>query len=144
MKKPYLFIFPGMLFGFLLSKAEFSNYDLFMEMFLLNDLRLLWTMLTAIGVAMVSMTLMKALKPTSLTGDPVQAKTKSLHRGTVIGGLIFGLGWGISGACPGTVLAQLGEGKGLALFTFTGIIAGTYLYAILFPLLHKLGIPLEK
>ena len=80
----------------------------------------------------------------SIRGDPVQAKTKSLHRGTVIGGVIFGLGWGISGACPGTVLAQLGEGKVLAVFTFTGIIAGTYLYAILFPRLHKLGIPLEK
>lgn len=87
-----------MFFGFFLSKAEFSNYDLFMEMFLFNDLRLLWTMLVAIGVATVSMALLKKFKLTSLTGEPVQAKTKPLHRGTLIGGLIFGLGWGMSGA----------------------------------------------
>lgn len=98
MKKSYLYIFPGMFFGFFLSKAEFSNYDLFMEMFLFNDLRLLWTMLVAIGVATVSMALLKKFKLTSLTGEPVQAKTKPLHRGTLIGGLIFGLGWGMSGA----------------------------------------------
>ena len=69
-----------------------------MEMFLLNDLRLLWTMLVAIGVATISMTLLKRFKLISLTGEPLQAKTKPLHRGTLIGGLIFGLGWGISGA----------------------------------------------
>ena len=98
MRKPYLYIFPGMIFGLFLSKAEFSNYDLFMEMFLFNDLRLLWTMLVAIGVATVSMALLKRLKFISLTGDPIRAKTKPLHRGTLIGGLIFGLGWGMSGA----------------------------------------------
>ena len=87
-----------MIFGFLLSKAEFSNYNLFMEMFLFNDLRLLWTMIIAIGVAAVSMSLVKRFKPLSLTGEPIQIKTKYLHRGTVLGGLIFGLGWGISGA----------------------------------------------
>jgi uncharacterized membrane protein YedE/YeeE len=69
-----------------------------MEMFLFNDLRLLWTMLVAIGVATVSMTLLKRFKLNSLSGEPIQSKTKPLHRGTLIGGLIFGLGWGISGA----------------------------------------------
>lgn len=98
MKKPYFYVFPGMIFGFFLSKAEFSNYDLFMEMFLLSNLRLLWTMLVAIGVATVSMNLFIRLKLNSLSGEPVQARTKSLHRGTLVGGLIFGLGWGISGA----------------------------------------------
>lgn len=98
MKKPYLYIFPGIIFGFLLSKAEFTNYDLFMEMFLLSNLRLLWTMLIAIGAATVSMAFMNMLKPVTLTGEQFQSKTKSLHRGTLLGGLIFGLGWGISGA----------------------------------------------
>jgi uncharacterized membrane protein YedE/YeeE len=98
MKKPWLYTFPGIIFGFLLSKAEFSNYDLFMEMFLFNNLRLLWTMLIAIGVATVSMVLMNMFKPITLTGEPFRGKTKSLHKGTLFGGLIFGLGWGISGA----------------------------------------------
>lgn len=98
MKKAWLYTFPGIIFGFLLSKAEFSNYDLFMEMFLFNDLRLLWTMLMAIGVATVSMALVNMFKMKSLTGEPIRGKTKSLHRGTLAGGLIFGLGWGVSGA----------------------------------------------
>jgi uncharacterized membrane protein YedE/YeeE len=98
MKKPWHYIFPGIIFGFLLSKAEFSNYDLFMEMFLLNDLRLLYTMGVAVAVATVSINVVKKLKLNSLSGEPIKAKTKSLHRGTLIGGLIFGLGWGISGA----------------------------------------------
>ena len=98
MKKPYMFLFPGMIFGFLLSKAGFSNYDLIMDMFLFRDLRLMWTMFTAIGVAMIFMTLVKRFKPHSLTGEPVKIQTKPLHRGTIIGGLIFGAGWGLSGA----------------------------------------------
>jgi uncharacterized membrane protein YedE/YeeE len=98
MKKPWHYILPGMIFGFLLSKAQFSNYDLFMEMFLFNDLRLLYTMGVAVGVATVSIQIVIKLKINSLSGNPIKTKTKSLHKGTVIGGLIFGLGWGISGA----------------------------------------------
>jgi uncharacterized membrane protein YedE/YeeE len=98
MKKPYMFIFPGIIFGFLLSKAGLTNYDLFMDMFLFKDLILLWTMLTAIGVAMISMACIRKLNPRSLTGEPIKVKTKPLHRGTLTGGLIFGTGWGMNGA----------------------------------------------
>lgn len=138
MKKPYMFLLPGIIFGFLLSKADFSNYDLFMDMFLFKNLKLLWTMFIAIGVAMASMALIKQFSPRSLTGEPIKIQTKPLNRGTVIGGLLFGVGWGVSGACPGTVLAQLGEGKALALFTFLGILSGTYLFALFYPQLKKL------
>lgn len=98
MKKPYVFLLPGMIFGFLLSKAEFSNYDLMIDMFLFKNLKLMWTIFTAIGVAMIFMTIIKRHKTRSLTGEPVTIKTKPLHKGTILGGLIFGLGWGISGA----------------------------------------------
>ncbi len=141
MKRPYMFLLPGMIFGFLLSRAGFSDYDLFMDMFLFTNLKLVWTMFTAIGVAMVLMSLIRKFRPRSLTGEPVRIKTKPLHRGTLIGGVIFGAGWGMSGACPGTVLAQLGEGKILALFTFTGIAFGVYLFALVYPQLKKSGIP---
>ncbi len=141
MKKPYMFLLPGMIFGFLLSRAGFSDYDLFMDMFLFANLKLVWTMSTAIGVAMISMYLIRRFRPRSLTGEPVRIKTKPLHRGTLAGGVIFGMGWGISGACPGTVLAQLGEGKIPAVFTFSGIAAGIYLFALVYPKLKKLGIP---
>ncbi|NOZ68789.1 MAG: YeeE/YedE family protein [Deferribacteres bacterium] len=143
MRKPYMFLFPGMIFGFLLSRAGFSDYDLFMDMFLFTNLKLVWTMFTAIGVAMLSMYLIRKFRARSLTGEPVRIKIKSLHRGTLAGGLIFGVGWGMSGACPGTVLAQLGEGKIPAAFTFSGIVFGIYLFAILYPRLKKLGVPLE-
>ena len=98
MKKPYMFLLPGIIFGFLLSKAEFSNYDLFMDMFLFKNFKLMWTMCAVIGVAMISMKLIKTLKPSSLTGEPIKIKTKPLNRGTIAGGLLFGVGWGVSGA----------------------------------------------
>ena len=80
MKKPWHYIFPGMIFGFLLSKAEFSNYDLFMEMFLLNDLRLLWTMGIAVAVAITAIFLGVAasMSATQDAGPSVSSPTVAI------------------------------------------------------------------
>jgi uncharacterized membrane protein YedE/YeeE len=64
-------------------------------------------------------------------GLEINVKKKPLNKNNALGGMIFGLGWGITGACPGTVLAQVGEGKILGLVTMLGMILGTYAYALL-------------
>jgi uncharacterized membrane protein YedE/YeeE len=51
-----------------------------------------------------------------------------VHRGNVFGGLLFGLGWGLSGSCPGTALVQLGSGQVIAAFTIAGIVLGNWLF----------------
>ena len=61
-------------------------------------------------------------------GKEIKIIRKPLNKYTIIGGILFGIGWAVSGACPGTVLAQIGEGKVLGLVTFFGMLVGTYIY----------------
>ncbi len=65
-----------------------------------------------------------------LTGQTIELKGKPMTRELPLGALILGLGWGLSAACPGTVLAMVGEGKLSALFTVAGIVLGTYAYGV--------------
>ncbi|MFO7942436.1 MAG: DUF6691 family protein [Bacillota bacterium] len=125
------FLLLGGIFGFTLSRVGASEYDLIYGMFTGTDLTLAWVMIAAIIVGHIGMRVLKALGGTTRHGEKVTVKAKPLRSATILGGLIMGVGWGISGACPGTVLAQLGEGKVIALATVLGLISGTYLYALL-------------
>jgi uncharacterized membrane protein YedE/YeeE len=77
------------------------------------------------------MRLLFAMGGKGLGGQPITVHQKPLSKFAVVGAMLFGIGWAISGACPGTVLAQIGEGKILGLFTFAGMVFGTFLYAML-------------
>ena len=68
-----------------------------------------------------------------LDGAAVAVKEKPFQKGTIIGGAIFGMGWAMTGACPGPIYAQMGSGEYMALFTFLGACGGAYLYAFLRP-----------
>lgn len=125
------FLFFGGVFGFTLSRVDASNYDLIYEMFTGRNLKLTWVILTAIIIGSLGMKLLFARGGRSLSGKPIKVSEKPLNKSTVIGGMIFGIGWAVSGACPGTVLAQIGEGKVLGFFTFAGMLFGTYLYALM-------------
>jgi len=127
-KKPGFLLF-GIIFGFALSRVGASEYDLIYGMFTGRDLTLAWVMITAILVGAVGMQIIKRLARPVRSGEPLKISHKKLGRFSLFGAALFGIGWGISGACPGTVLAQLGEGKVLGLFTFLGMICGTYIYA---------------
>ena len=77
--------------------------------------------------------LIKALGPQTAAGKPIEFKDKPYHKGTIIGGALFGVGWAVTGACPGPIYAQIGSGEWLALTTFAGALSGAYLYALLKP-----------
>ena len=100
-------------------------------MFAGKDFKLAYVILSAIAVAAIGMRLLAMNGYKGYKGLDITVQKKPLNRNTVIGGMIFGVGWGISGACPGTVLAQVGEGKILGLVTMLGMILGTYAYALL-------------
>ncbi|MFP4200546.1 MAG: DUF6691 family protein [Clostridia bacterium] len=125
------FLLLGGIFGFALSRVGASEYDLIYGMFTGTDLTLAWVMIMAIAVGHLGMRLLNALGGNTRRGEKIEVKAKPLRWGTIFGGLMMGVGWGLSGACPGTVLAQLGEGKILALATVLGLISGTYFYALL-------------
>lgn len=131
MGKKLAFLFFGMIFGFTLSRVGASDYNLIYDMFTGVNLKLALVISTAIVTAFVGMRILFAMGGRSLGGQAISVSKKPLSRFNAIGGAIFGIGWAMSGACPGTVLAQLGEGKLLGAATFIGMLLGTYVYAVL-------------
>jgi uncharacterized membrane protein YedE/YeeE len=125
--KQLLFIAFGALFGFLLSRAQATDYEAIAKMFALSDFHLFGVIGVAIASATVGLFVLRRSGATALGGDRIAIRPKPMHRGVFAGGLIFGAGWAIAGACPGTALAQIGEGKLYAFATVAGILLGTWL-----------------
>ncbi|GEM_PF-47314 len=119
----------GVLFGFLLSRAGATTQDHYAGLFLLRDPQLLLVIAVAgvvgaIGVFVARRVSLRALT----TGSVVAFQPKPMRPGLVPGALLFGAGWGLTGACPGTALAMLGEGKFAVVATLVGIVAGTWAF----------------
>ncbi len=119
----------GILFGILLQRAEVDRYDRQLGALRLLDMTIVKFMLTSILVAAVGVYLLKDL-------GLVKLAIKPMILGAVIpGGLLFGLGWGLTGYCPGTSAAALGEGRVDAIWAVLGMLVGAGLYAEAFPTL---------
>ena len=129
MRSKFIFLALGAIFGFLLSRAGATTSDFYAQLFLFENFQLLWVIATATGVGIVGVALLKRLQARAfLSNDKLAFSGKPMRRGLITGALIFGIGWGLSGACPGSAPAMLGEGKLLALFVIAGILLGTYTY----------------
>jgi len=125
----YVFLPLGGVFGFLLSRAGATTYDYYAKLFLFEDLQLVWVIGTAVAVGIPGIALLKRARARALlTGEIIELRGKPMTRELPAGALMLGAGWGLSAACPGTVLTMLGEGKVAALFTVLGIVLGTYAY----------------
>ena len=125
--KQFVFLAFGALFGFLLSRARATDYATIVRMFFFTDLHLFGVIGLAIASAAIGLFLLRKSGAAALSGESICIRAKPMHRMVFAGGLIFGTGWALSGACPGTALAQLGEGKLYALATVFGILLGTWL-----------------
>jgi uncharacterized membrane protein YedE/YeeE len=126
---PFLYLLFGAAFGFALSRARATDYDTILGMFRGRDLHLAGVMAVAIATSAVGLALVRRRARRALVGVPIDVHPKPYHRGILAAGLLFGVGWALTGGCPGTVLVQLGELKSYAIFTVTGIFSGTYAYA---------------
>jgi len=121
----------GILFGFLLQKGRVLRYDKQLGALRLIDMTIVKFMLTSIMVGMVGIYLLRDL-------GLVELSVKSTILGAVIpGGLIFGIGWGFLGYCPGTSMGALGEGRWDALWGVLGMLAGAGLYAEAYPFMKS-------
>lgn len=128
----FLFLLFGTLFGFLLSRAGATTFDFHAQLFQFGDLRLLWVIASAVTVGVLGIFSMKRWRAHSwLGGEPLRFDGKPMRRQLVPGALMLGIGWGLTGSCPGTAPVMLGEGKLAALFTVVGIVLGTYAYGAL-------------
>jgi uncharacterized membrane protein YedE/YeeE len=123
----------GTFFGVVMTKSEVVRWQRVHDMFLFREPRMYLIIGSAVFVAMISMLVIKAWKLNDLDGKPIQYTPKPFHKGVVIGGMIFGAGWAITGACPGPIYSQIGAGEWMAWFTLAGALAGMYLYAMLKP-----------
>jgi uncharacterized protein len=116
------FVF-GLIFGFLLQKGGVAKYEVLLGQFLLTDFTVIKVMMTAVIVGMAGVFGLHALGLVKLHVKPTR------HASNVAGGLLFGVGMGLLGYCPGTGAAALGEGGLDALFGIAGLMAGSYAYA---------------
>ncbi|MEO7211442.1 DUF6691 family protein [Mucilaginibacter sp.] len=125
------FLILGLLFGIILIKSEVVSWFRIQEMFRLQAFHMYGIIGSAIVVAMLSIMLIKRFNIKTISGEPVIIPQKTFHWGNVYGGLIFGLGWAITGACPGPLFAQIGSGFAVVTITLLSAIAGTWVYGLL-------------
>ena len=119
----------GILFGFFLQKGRVLRYDKQLGALRFQDFTIIKFMLSHIIVAMVGVYFLYALGLVKLS---IKA---TILGGVVVGGLLFGLGWGMLGYCPGTSLGALGEGRWDAIWGIMGMLVGAGLFAEMYPLL---------
>lgn len=119
----------GILFGFLLQKGRVIRYDKQIGALRLLDMTIVKFMLSAILVGMVGTYLLVDLGMAKLSIKPM------IVGAVVIGGLLFGIGWGLIGYCPGTSLGAVGEGRLDALWGIVGMLAGAAIYAEVYPMM---------
>ena len=121
----------GILFGFFLQRGQVLRYDKQIGALRLMDMTILKFMLTTVLVGSVGIYLLKDLGLVKLSIKP------TILGATIIGGLIFGLGWGLLGYCPGTSMGAIGEGRWDGLWGVLGMLAGASVYAEAYPLMKR-------
>jgi hypothetical protein len=121
----------GILFGIVFVKAEIVSWFRIQEMFRLQSFHMYGVIGTAVVVGMISVFLIKKLKIKSLNGENIELTPKKFNKGQIYGGLMFGFGWALTGACPGPLFAQIGSGFTVVIVTLLSAIAGTWTYGFL-------------
>ena len=118
----------GLFFGVIFVKAEVISWFRIQEMFRLDSFHMYGVIGSAIITGMVSVQLIKRFNVKTLEGNSIVIAPKQFRSGQVYGGLLFGFGWAITGACPGPLFAQIGAGFGVISVTLLSAIAGTWVY----------------
>jgi uncharacterized membrane protein YedE/YeeE len=125
------YLVAGVLFGIFLVKAEVISWFRIQEMFRLRAFHMYGVIGSAVGVGILSVFLIKKFNIKTLGGEPITFYRKSYNKGNVYGGLLFGFGWALTGACPGPLFAQIGSGATVVVVTLLSAIAGTWMYGYL-------------
>lgn len=121
----------GILFGIVFVKGEIISWYRIQEMFRLHSFHMYGVIGSAVAVGMLSVWIIKKLKIKTIQNESVVFHNKTFHWGHVIGGIIFGLGWALTGACPGPLFAQIGSGFLVVIVTLISAIGGTWVYGLL-------------
>lgn len=131
--KHLAFLLAGTGFGFVLTKAEAVSWFRIQEMFRFQSFHMYGLMMSAVLVAMISLALIRRFGVRSVDGEVIAIEPKPFTKGTVIGGAIFGLGWAMTGACPGPLYALVGAGVYPIAVALLAALVGTWVYGLLQP-----------
>ncbi len=122
------YLIVGILFGIVFVKAEIISWFRIQEMFRLQSFHMYGVIGSAIVTGMISVWLIKRFKIKTVEGEPVFIAPKKFSKGQIYGGLIFGFGWAVTGACPGPLFAQIGTGSFAVIVTLLSAVSGTWVY----------------
>ncbi|MEO8562886.1 MAG: DUF6691 family protein, partial [bacterium] len=111
----WVYLLVGVAFGIVITKSEVISWFRIQEMFRFQGFHMFGVFATALPTAIVTVQAMKRRTARTLAGDPIVIPPKELGSGVRygVGGTIFGLGWALTGACPGPLFALLGSGVGV-------------------------------
>lgn len=118
----------GVIFGTVFVKAEIISWFRIQEMFRLQSFHMFGVIGTAVAVGMLSVWLIKKRSIKTIHGEAIEFHPKKFNKGQVYGGLLFGMGWALTGACPGPLFAQIGTGALVVLVVLASAVAGTWVY----------------
>lgn len=141
MRETIQFLAFGLFFGYVLSRSGAADYDYIQGMFLFTNPQLYLILGGAVVTTAIGLQLLRRVGRTA-TGEPITIKPKAVHRGNLVGGALFGVGWALTGMCPGPIIVNVGEGKVYALAAFAGVMTGTWLVGRFYePISGRLGMP---
>ncbi|WP_278551945.1 DUF6691 family protein [Elizabethkingia bruuniana] len=120
----------GILFGIIFVKSEVISWFRIQEMFRLQSFHMYGIIGSAVLTGMISVWIIKKFNIKTIHGEPISITPKQFNKGQIYGGLLFGFGWAITGACPGPLFAQIGTGVTVITITLLSAIAGTWVYGL--------------
>ncbi|MDN4012650.1 YeeE/YedE thiosulfate transporter family protein [Chryseobacterium gambrini] len=118
----------GILFGIIFVKAEIISWFRIQEMFRLQSFHMYGVIGSAVLTGMIAVLIIKKFNIKTIYGEKISIAPKKFNKGQIYGGLIFGFGWAITGACPGPLFAQIGTGAFAVAITLLSAIFGTWMY----------------
>lgn len=125
------YFFAGAFFGIVLVKAEVISWFRIQEMFRLESFHMYGVIGSAVVTGAVSVAIIRKFNIKTIYGEKIIFYSKKFNKGQVIGGLLFGLGWALTGACPGPLYALIGSGVTVIIVSLFSAIAGTWVYGLI-------------
>jgi uncharacterized membrane protein YedE/YeeE len=119
----------GLVFCLALIKGEATSWFRMQEMFRFEGFQIFGFFMTAVPVAALCVWLIRKYKIKTADGEEVYIPAKKFHGGYIIGSALFGIGWGLTGACPGPIFVQIGSGFSVSIILLLSALAGTWVYS---------------
>jgi uncharacterized protein len=125
------YLFLGIVFGIILTKAEVISWFRIQEMFRFQSIHMYAIIGSAVVVGAILVFIVRRLSLKTIDGEIITLPAKRMDKGVVIGGTIFGLGWALTGACPGPLYALVGSGTTVMIVALASALLGTWTYGAL-------------